>query len=90
MGPKAFVFMRKASLLWLTFCLLSVVSISLAKRSFVAGVVIEFPTPEQIARQALPLSLRALWPRQGGTGSLFVILSRLVKATALLLYEKLT
>lgn len=79
-GPKALVFIRSASLLNLIFPPCNVLNMCGAKRSFVAGVVIEFPTPEQIARQALPLSLRALWPKQGGTGNLLKILRTLVKA----------
>ncbi len=77
-GPNALVLMRRAILLWLTLRVLRVPRIPLAKRSLVAGVVISFPTPEQMARQAAPLSLRALWPKQGGTGSLFIVLRTLV------------
>ncbi len=79
-GRNAFVLIRSAILRCATFSSLTVVRIEGAKRSFVAGVVMELLIPEHTARHAAPLSLRVVWRRQGGTGNLFAVVSSLFYA----------
>lgn len=81
MGRKALVLIRSAILLNLKLCVPTFLTSLGAKRSFVAGVVIDFLNPEQMARQCAQLTLLSLWPRQGGTGTCLRHLSSRLNAT---------
>ncbi len=76
-GWKAFSFMRRAIKVILIFTVCILLSSLGAKRSFVAGVVVEFILWEQMARHCL--LLLSCPPTQGGRGTRLTPLKPLQK-----------